>query len=167
MEPVTIAAGVMTILLPLVKKGAEGFAGEAGKAVFEKTKNLLSLLKGKWGSDLYAKETLSRFEEEPEDFKPVVENLLKKKISEDKPVLLSKGITRVIENEAGALGYDYTFMDSGAGHDAQIMAHISKAGMIFIPSVHGKSHCPEEKSRWADIEKGTQLLLNSLIELSI
>jgi len=57
-------------------------------------------------------------------------------------------------------------MDSGAGHDAQILAERTEVGMIFIPSLGGKSHCPQEKSRWEDIEKGAQLLLGSLLKLT-
>ena len=81
------------------------------------------------------------------------------------PVSLSNDIIDIIGQEAEALGYDYRIMDSGAGHDAQIMAKKIKTGMIFVPSMGGKSHCPEEKSHWSDIEKGVQLLLNSVVRL--
>jgi len=88
------------------------------------------------------------------------------KLSSEAPVLLSQQIQSVLKQEADRLGYPYRVMDSGAGHDAQILAEKTEAGMIFIPSLGGKSHCPQEKSRWEDIEKGAQLLLGSLLKLT-
>jgi len=87
------------------------------------------------------------------------------RLSWDDPVSLSNDIIGTIRQETDSLGYAYRLMDSGAGHDAQILAQKIKAGMIFVPSVGGKSHCPEEKSNWCDIEKGVQLLLNSTLKL--
>lgn len=87
------------------------------------------------------------------------------RISWDDPVSLSNDIICTIRQEATALGYAYRLMDSGAGHDAQNLAQKINSGMIFVPSIGGKSHCPEEKSNWSDIEKGVQLLLNSTLKL--
>ncbi|MBW2614320.1 MAG: Zn-dependent hydrolase [Deltaproteobacteria bacterium] len=87
------------------------------------------------------------------------------RLSWDDPVSLSNNIIGTIRQETDSLGYAYRLMDSGAGHDAQILAQKINAGMIFVPSVGGKSHCPEEKSNWCDIEKGVQLLLNSTLKL--
>ena len=89
-----------------------------------------------------------------------------KRISWDAPVQLSQQIITTFQNEADTLGYSYQLMDSGAGHDAQILAQTTQTGMIFIPSIGGKSHCPEEKSRWRDIERGAQLLLNCILKLA-
>jgi hydantoinase/carbamoylase family amidase len=89
-----------------------------------------------------------------------------KRISWDAPVQLSQEIITTFQNEADTLGYSYQLMDSGAGHDAQILAQTTRTGMIFIPSIGGKSHCPEEKSRWRDIERGAQLLLNCILKLA-
>jgi N-carbamoyl-L-amino-acid hydrolase len=38
--------------------------------------------------------------------------------------------------------------------------------MIFIPSPDGISHSPEESLRWADLEKGANLLLAALLRLA-
>ncbi|PYS39270.1 MAG: hypothetical protein DMF71_15460, partial [Acidobacteria bacterium] len=56
-------------------------------------------------------------------------------------------------------------MPSGAGHDAQDMARLAPAGMIFIPSVGGISHSPKEFSRPKDIENGAQVLLGALLKV--
>ena len=37
--------------------------------------------------------------------------------------------------------------------------------MIFIPSINGVSHCPEEFSKWEDVETGTNLLLDTVLRL--
>lgn len=88
-----------------------------------------------------------------------------KRISKDSPVRLSSDVLSLLETEAGDLKYDIHYMDSGAGHDAQVLAQKTETGLIFIPSLGGRSHCPEENSRWEDVEKGAQLLLNGLIKL--
>jgi len=74
-------------------------------------------------------------------------------------------VRRVIDEAAKQLGLTTKFMPSGAGHDAQEMAHLGPVGMIFVPSVDGISHSPREFSRPEDITNGTNALLHSLIKL--
>ena len=57
-------------------------------------------------------------------------------------------------------------MPSGAGHDAQQIASFTDAGMIFVPSVKGISHSPEEYTRMEDICLGVELLTHVLLKLS-
>jgi hydantoinase/carbamoylase family amidase len=57
-------------------------------------------------------------------------------------------------------------MASGAGHDAQSFANCLPAGMIFVPSKGGKSHCPEEWTSPEDVTKGCQVLLNTILQLT-
>ncbi len=52
---------------------------------------------------------------------------------------------------------------SWAGHDAKMFAEITDTAMIFMPSIGGKSHCPEE---FTDI-KSFQLVCDNLIRLFI
>ena len=59
----------------------------------------------------------------------------------------------------------YLLMGSMAGHDATHLASITKAGMLFVPSIGGKSHCPEEYSRIEDIEKVSNVLLQAIFDL--
>ena len=40
-------------------------------------------------------------------------------------------------------GTPYRRLTSGAGHDAQYMAAMGPAGMVFVPSRNGRSHCEE------------------------
>jgi N-carbamoyl-L-amino-acid hydrolase len=68
-----------------------------------------------------------------------------------------------VEGAADALALSHRRMPSGAGHDAQAVAHIAPIGMIFIPSVNGLSHHPDEYSRPEDIEAGANVLLGALL----
>ncbi|MEW8986202.1 MAG: M20/M25/M40 family metallo-hydrolase, partial [Bacillus sp. (in: firmicutes)] len=61
--------------------------------------------------------------------------------------------------------YEPLLLGSMAGHDATHMASITKSGMLFVPSLDGKSHCPEEESRLEDIEIVANVLLNTLLAL--
>src|SRR5439155_148336 len=53
-------------------------------------------------------------------------------------------VVATIERAANAAGARWRHILSGAGHDAQYMAAIGPAGMIFVPSRDGRSHCEEE-----------------------
>ncbi len=74
-------------------------------------------------------------------------------------------IRRLIDESAGQLGLTTRLMPSGAGHDAQEMAHLGPIGMIFIPSIGGISHSPLEFSRPEDIANGANVLLHTLLKL--
>jgi len=81
------------------------------------------------------------------------------------PALMDKGIMAKISAVAKQLGYSQKTMQSGAGHDAQEMAHITRAGMIFIPSVGGISHSPKEFSKPSDMANGANVLLQTILML--
>lgn len=82
------------------------------------------------------------------------------------PVTIPDHIVNVMREECQALDYPSMTLPSGAGHDAQIMASIADVGMIFIPCEDGVSHSPQEKIKWDDLEKGTNLLLHTLVKLA-
>ncbi len=82
------------------------------------------------------------------------------------PVEFAPHLVNLVEAKARALGRSVRRMPSGAGHDAQIMARICPAAMIFVPSVDGLSHNPAEFTKDADLIIGTQILLDTMFELS-
>lgn len=82
-----------------------------------------------------------------------------------KPSYSSDKIMNAIEVNTMKLGYDYMIMPSGAGHDAQFFNMITDAGMIFVPSVKGVSHAPDEWTHWIDVQRGANVLLNTVISL--
>ena len=52
-------------------------------------------------------------------------------------------------------------MPSGAGHDAQILATIMPAGMLFVPSIGGISHHWSENTDDADIVTGAEVFVEA------
>ena len=56
-------------------------------------------------------------------------------------------------------------MNSGAGHDAQMMARICPAAMIFVPSKDGISHNPKEYTDVRDLKAGAEVLFNVIKKL--
>ena len=68
-----------------------------------------------------------------------------------------------IESSAVALGLSRQRMPSGAGHDAQEIAHIAPMAMIFVPSVGGISHSPREFTKAVDVANGADVLLNAVV----
>jgi acetylornithine deacetylase/succinyl-diaminopimelate desuccinylase-like protein len=83
-----------------------------------------------------------------------------------KAVFLSPEITGLIESTANERGIPFMRMNSGAGHDSCLLATVTKVGMIFVPSIGGRSHVPEEDTRYEDLETGCNLLLGTLIKLA-
>lgn len=72
-------------------------------------------------------------------------------------------LREVIRSSAESLGLSTLSLPSGAGHDAQSLAHIAPMGMIFIPSVDGISHSPKELTHPDDIEAGANVFLRSIL----
>jgi len=86
-------------------------------------------------------------------------------IGESKSIHLSDWVTDIIESEVKKISIPYKRMHSGAVHDAAMMAHINSVGMIFVPSVNGKSHAPEEYTAYDDIKSGCDVLLNTVLSI--
>lgn len=79
---------------------------------------------------------------------------------------LNEEITGIIEEEAREMAVSYKRLPSGAVHDAALMSSITRAGMIFVPSVKGKSHCPEEYTPEEEIQVGCDLLVRVIDRLT-
>lgn len=82
------------------------------------------------------------------------------------PAQMSSQLQEIIEETARDLGLKTHRMNSGAGHDAQVLAKITPAGMIFVPSRQGRSHSPAEHTDWHHIENGANVLLHALLRLA-
>jgi beta-ureidopropionase / N-carbamoyl-L-amino-acid hydrolase len=63
-------------------------------------------------------------------------------------------------------GLDVRVMPSGAGHDAQVVATAIPTGMLFVPSIDGRSHSPLEHTPWEDIGRGTRVLYGVVRDLA-
>ncbi len=86
---------------------------------------------------------------------------------EGEGITLSDKVIRTIENSAKSRNITYKMMNSGAGHDACMLGDITDVGMIFVPSINGRSHVPEEMTDSKDIKLGCDILLDTIIELAI
>ncbi len=86
-------------------------------------------------------------------------------IVDDRPALTDTRLRRLIADSAKQLNLSTKLLPSGATHDAQSMARIGPIGMIFVPSIGGISHAPEEFSRPEDVVNGANVLLRSVLLL--
>jgi len=75
-------------------------------------------------------------------------------------------VVGAVERAARDVGARWRRILSGAGHDAQYMAAIGPAGMVFVPSRGGRSHCEEEFTAMEDIEDGANTLLLTAVDLA-
>ena len=87
-------------------------------------------------------------------------------ISATTPAQCSARVQATIETVCAKLGLATRRLYSAAGHDAQNLARVGDAGMIFIPSQGGKSHRVDEMSDPAAIERGANALLHTLLALA-
>jgi len=82
------------------------------------------------------------------------------------PVRMDPGFQGAVARASEALGLRSLPLSSGAGHDAQSLAQVCPAGMIFIPSIGGFSHSARESSEWSDCVKGANTLLHTVLALA-
>jgi N-carbamoyl-L-amino-acid hydrolase len=81
------------------------------------------------------------------------------------PAPTDERMRSIIGEVARELGLSSKLMPSGAGHDAQDMARIAPTGMIFVPSVGGISHSPDEFTRPEDMANGANVLLRTILRI--
>jgi N-carbamoyl-L-amino-acid hydrolase len=89
------------------------------------------------------------------------------RLARSAPVTFDSGIVELVENAAERRGLRSRRMTSGAGHDAQMMARICLAAMIFVPSVDGISHNPRERTLAPDLMAGANVLLDVVRRLAV
>ena len=82
------------------------------------------------------------------------------------PVEFDDRVVALVERVATEKGLPARTMPSGAGHDAQMLARVCPAGMIFVPSHEGLSHNPAEHTDAVDLEAGANVLLDVVLELA-
>lgn len=85
-------------------------------------------------------------------------------ISSEEPVLLPASVIHSLTNICEEKELPYEVMPSGAGHDAMNMARLCPTGLIFIPSVDGLSHHPNEYTPMDDILRGIDVLEQAVLQ---
>jgi N-carbamoyl-L-amino-acid hydrolase len=79
---------------------------------------------------------------------------------------MDDNVQQAIEASAKLIVPDgYALMPSGAGHDAQVIAPLIPAGMLFVPSIGGISHHWSENTHDADIGRGAQVFVETVARL--
>jgi N-carbamoyl-L-amino-acid hydrolase len=82
------------------------------------------------------------------------------------PVTFDRRIVELVEDAVRKRDLASKRMTSGAGHDAQMIARIAPAAMIFVPSIAGISHNPREHTPDADLIAGANILLDVVTRLA-
>lgn len=84
------------------------------------------------------------------------------RIRTGKPATMDEKFQRTIEEAASTFADGKSVrMPSGAGHDAQVLATIMPAGMLFVPSIDGISHHWSENTTDADIVRGAEVFVET------
>jgi beta-ureidopropionase / N-carbamoyl-L-amino-acid hydrolase len=82
------------------------------------------------------------------------------------PVATDADIREAFLRAARGLGLSAIELPSGAGHDAQVLAEVTKSGMVFVPSQRGISHDPAEHTARQDCVNGANVLLAATLDLA-
>ncbi|MEH7379002.1 M20 family metallo-hydrolase [Bacillus sp. JJ1533] len=81
------------------------------------------------------------------------------------PSVMSKENVEIMENICNKLGYKYTIINNGTGHDAMIMTDFAPTNMIYVPSKAGISHHPDEWTDYEDLKKGIDVMMHLVYEI--
>ena len=83
-------------------------------------------------------------------------------IRKGRPAMMDGKFQAAIEAASASLASGKSLrMPSGAGHDAQVLATIMPAGMLFVPSIGGISHHWTENTSDEDIVTGVQVFVEA------
>lgn len=88
-----------------------------------------------------------------------------RRLSDNMPTPGDPLLLDVLDAACEAVGAGHRRMASGAGHDTAFMAKVTRAAMIFVPCLGGRSHAPEEFAEIDDIALGAAVLFNAVIQL--
>ena len=84
------------------------------------------------------------------------------KIRTGAPAMMDAGFQDAIEAASNAVAGGRSLrMPSGAGHDAQMLATVMPAAMLFVPSIGGISHHWTENTADADIVTGAEVFVET------
>jgi len=83
-------------------------------------------------------------------------------VSDNSPTPCDTDLLDVLDAACETAGARHRRMASGAGHDTAWMARITKAAMIFVPCLDGRSHSADEFATTEDIALGAAVLLDAV-----
>ncbi len=77
-------------------------------------------------------------------------------------VTFDPALREALQTAAEAAGIPTMPLFSAAGHDAVHLARVAPSAMLFVPSIGGVSHHPEEETPLADLLAGARVLAQAL-----
>ena len=86
-------------------------------------------------------------------------------LADERPVPMNHDLGEIIERNCKRTGLSYTWMPSGAGHDAMNVAKLAPAAMIFVPCVGGISHNLHESVKEKDLHNSIQILYEVVMDI--
>ncbi len=86
--------------------------------------------------------------------------------TQDEPAACDERIVAAVREAAAELGLPARGIVSGAYHDSMVLGAKVPIGMIFVPSVAGLSHHPDEYTAPEDLEHGVAVLAGTLRRLA-
>lgn len=86
-------------------------------------------------------------------------------VSRASPTACSETVMQAIGEAAEYLHLGYRRLPSGAGHDAVYVAPTGPVGLVFIPCLAGRSHCPEESITEKQLADGAAVMAQTLLNL--
>lgn len=81
------------------------------------------------------------------------------------PTPMHPAMMETIAAACSDIGVTPMRLPSGPGHDAGILARYLPTGMLFVPSINGISHAPDEFTDAASLERGANALLHAVLRL--
>ncbi|MFS0779423.1 Zn-dependent hydrolase [Neobacillus sp. 3P2-tot-E-2] len=85
---------------------------------------------------------------------------------EVQPAEMDGKLNEIIQNICTSSTIPFHWMNSGAGHDAQLFPRICPTTILFVPSQGGISHSPLEYTSTKDLETGLEVLKQLLHQLA-
>ena len=163
------AAGIVTAVSEAVRSAGPEVVGTIGE--FRVLPGAINIIPGRVEMSL---DLRSRKEEKLTSVRRQIEKIVSSTDKAGMDTILTKGgvkmdpdVMMAVELSCRGRGIPFHRMGSGAGHDAMTFPMVNiPAGMIFIPCVGGKSHCPDEEIRFEDACLGTQVLADTIVRLA-
>lgn len=83
-------------------------------------------------------------------------------LSERGAVPMNEELKAIYERCCDARGYSHMRLNSGAGHDAMVLARCFPTAMLFLPNLDGISHHPAEFIPEESIAQGAEILYDTV-----
>ncbi len=163
------AAGIVTAIDETVRSAGPEIVGTIGE--FRVRPGAINIIPGRVEMSL---DLRSMKEEKLTSVRKQIEEIISSADKAALETLLTKGgvkmdpdVMRAVELSCCDRRIPFHRMGSGAGHDAMTFPMVNiPAGIVFIPCVGGKSHCPDEDIHFEDACLGAQVLADTMVRLA-